>query len=255
MKALGLLCVFAVTVAACSGDDDGTTATGSTAAGTTQAAATASEAPPTAVTPAPSTTAAPTSAAPATAAPTEPTGVPGATSPSDLCRDYSRVVGTRQVLTIAGTFDQLDAEQLARLELISAPVVITAADAVLAEWPSELESERDLVSTEVLAPIRQRAEAANTAAVAAGIAAADHFITAWTDVLATYQPDSPAVSVPPLDEELEGALQAAATGYAATAVPYHLDVTLFGTADIPLTTDYLFRNCPELTYLISGDAD
>ena len=181
-------------------------------------------------------------------------GVPGGSSDLPMCRDYSAVVGTQSVLTLAGAFGGLDATALARLELIAAPTVIGAADALASEWPSDLAGEEQAVMTGVVGPILERAQLAGAALAGTGI---DPVVldTVWQDVLANYDPARPAVTVTDLDAATESALAATASAYAATTTRYDLDGSVLRTVATPLTSQYLFDNCPELSYLITGDAD
>ena len=185
---------------------------------------------------------------------TEATGVPGGSSDTPMCRDYATVVGSQSVLTIAGAFGDLGATELARLELIAAPSVMAAARALTGEWPVELASEQATVESAVLGPITTRASRALAAVQNAGITEAP-LVTAWQTTLASWNPSLPDVTVAGLGDDVEASLAAAAATYAATATRYDLDSSVLRTAATPLTTAYLFDHCPELSYLIAGDAD
>lgn len=190
----------------------------------------------------------------ATSPPTAATGVPGGASDSALCRGYSTVVGSQSVLTVAGAFGDLDTAALARLELIAAPSMVAAAETLGEEWPAELASELILVGQSVVAPIIDRAEVALLAVEGAGIDQAA-LVTAWQTTLAAYDPDTPTITVTGLAPNVEAALSTAASVYAATSVRYDMDPSVLRSAATPLTTAYLFEHCPELSYLIAGDAD
>ena len=77
----------------------------------------------------------------------------------------------------------------------------------------------------------------------------------WLDVLARYDPAAPAVTVPALDAATESLLVTAAESTRPPSVRYDLDPTVLRSAPTPLTSAYLFERCPELSYLIAGDAD
>lgn len=243
--------------AACSGDDAAPTATPellTVPAGDSGPTSTGPLGAP------PTTTAAPdaTTVVPAASAvPVVPEqiGVPGGASTNPMCRDYARVVGTQSVLTIAGAFGGLDDVALAHLELIAAPLVVEAADALAAEWPAELASEQAAASSGVIGPIRMRAAIAVGALTIAGVGDTATLAGAWQQVLDTYDPASAAVTITGLPAAVDAQVLAAATSYAEAASRYDLDASLLRTVATPLTTDYLFANCPELSYLISGDAD
>jgi len=181
-------------------------------------------------------------------------GVPGGSSDIPMCRDYAAVVGTQSVLTLAGAFGGLDQTAMARLELISAPTVIEAADALASEWPSELAGEEQAVMSGVIGPILARAQVADAVLDGTGV---DPVVldSAWRDLLATYDSSSPAVTAGELGSATESALAAAAAAYATTAIRYDLDPSVLRTVATPLTSQYLFTNCPELSYLITGDGD
>jgi hypothetical protein len=171
-----------------------------------------------------------------------------------MCRDYATVVGTQSVLTLAGAFGDLDPVALARLELIAAPAVVEAAAALTAEWPAELAAEQSTVQLAVVGPILNRAVRAVAAADDAGIDPAA-LVAAWQATLVAYDPSRPAVTVTGLPAGVETALSSAAERYASTETRYDLDSSVLRTAPTPLTTAYLFDRCPELSYLIAGDAD
>jgi hypothetical protein len=187
---------------------------------------------------------------PATAA----TGVPGGSSDTPMCRDYATVVGSQSVLTIVGAFGDLGDTEMARLELIAAPSVMAAAQSLATEWPSELAAEQAAVESAVIGPITVRAQRALAAVQAAGLAEAP-LVTAWQTTLATWDPALPDVTVAGLGGEVEAGLATAAATYASTATRYDRDPSVLRTAPTPLTTAYLFDRCPELSYLIAGDAD
>lgn len=246
-------------LAACGGDDSSSQPAPTLVTGAPRLPTTTTVAAP--ISTSPSTTAAgqgTTSTTVLVVAPTAPSstdvGVPGGTSDVPMCRDYAAVVGTQSVLTLAGAFGDLDATALARLELIAAPTVIDAADALAGEWPSELAAEESAVASGVVGPILQRAQRASAALQGTGI---DPVMldTVWRDTLASYDPALPAVVVSGLDPAVETALDAAAAAFAATNPRYDLDATVLRTVAAPLTTQYLFTHCPELSYLIAGDAD
>jgi hypothetical protein len=172
-----------------------------------------------------------------------------------MCRDYARVVGTQSVLTIAGAFGGLDAEALARLELIAAPLVVEASDALDGEWPAELAGEQEAVATGVIGPIRNRAAVAVAALTDAGVTDTAALADAWQGVLDSYDPARPAVTITGLPAALDAQVLAAAATYSASVTRYDLDGSVLRSAPTPRTTDYLFAECPELSYLIAGDAD
>lgn len=171
-----------------------------------------------------------------------------------MCRDYATVVGTQSVLTIAGAFGELDAVALARLELLAAPAVVASADALAGEWPAELASEQAIVESGVVGPIVTRARQALAAVTAAGIDQAE-LDTAWRTTLTTYDPADPVVPVRGIAPGTESQLTVAASAYAATTTRYDQDGSVRRTAATPLTTQFLFDRCPELSYLITGDGD
>jgi len=108
--------------------------------------------------------------------------------------------------------------------------------------------------TGVVGPILERAQLADAALAGTGI---DPVVldTVWRDVLASYDSARPAVTVTTLDGATESALAATASAYAATTTRYDLDGSVLRTVATPLASQYLFDNCPELSYLITGDAN
>jgi hypothetical protein len=253
-----VLATLALVGGACSGDDDAapteagaTTATEATGAVSPEVVATtdAAAAPTgTAQIPDPATTA-PT-APPPTAGPAD-TGVPGLDSEDAFCSAWSRFGGSWQLLVQAGA--AMDPFQVARLEVIASTVVQGAYDDVLAAWPAELESERDVVADAYFGAFQRRSADAAAALADAGATDADiaGLAQVWDTALAQYDPSSTvAVVVPP---EIEPVVDHAASAFSAARVPLPDDPSMVITAETPLTDAFLATACPDEGWIVGQD--
>ena len=187
----------------------------------------------------------------------EPTGVPGLTAADPLCALWAGYVGTVQALAVAGSFGSLNSEQLASLELTSAPYLVEVAAAIEQSWPAELEPDQETVIEQRIGPYARRAGRAVDALVAAGMTTASlsELSTAWRSALATSDPRSPVIAVPPVSAQVQAELDAAATEYDKTVTPFAQDPSLVVDAlDTSLTDAYVGARCPDLATSGIGDA-
>lgn len=185
------------------------------------------------------------------------TGVAGAGSDVPTCAAFAQINGTFQLLAVAAAFGGVDAVGLARVELVAAPAVVAAADALFATWPAELDTERAVVQDDLLGPIERRAERAVQSLRDAGATDADlgALRGAWTDVLATQARDNPEVEVPSLPGPLEARLTTAARGFADQVTAYAQDPSLMRAGvETPVTDAWLAERCPEVLAGAGGDA-
>ena len=190
-------------------------------------------------------------------------GVPGIDDSGALCESWSRLAGTRQVLTLAANFGELGADGVARLEVIAAPLVTAAADqldAALTEVGTEVAAvadERDLVMGDLLGRMLRRAEAAQaaldeldppdgTAALLAQV---------WLDGLRKLGPDDVQPSLADLGPEIGPLVEQAASVFADDAPRWNEDPDLdVADVSIPATTALVTDRCPDLTIIGIGDA-
>ncbi len=193
-------------------------------------------------------------------------GVPGVDDAEALCEAWSRLVGTRQVLTLAANFAGLTATELARLEVIAAPLVQRAtlefagalldagADGVAA---TGLAAERDTVLTDLVGPLDRRAAAAVAALADAGAGRDEGILFAqvWLDGLRAFGPDDVQPTLADLGPELGPMVDAAAVAF-ADAVPSWTDDPALDTStvDVPATLALLGERCPDLSAIGVGDA-
>ena len=188
---------------------------------------------------------------------TEPTGVPGLTAADPLCAAWAGYVGTVQALAVAAAFGTLNGEQLASLELTSAPYLVEAAATIEQSWPAELEPDRASVIENRIGPYARRAGRAVDALEGAGMttAALSDLKAAWKSALATSDPRSPVIVVPPVSGQVQAQLDAAATAYANAATPFAQDPGLVvDSVDASLTDAYVGARCPDLATSGVGDA-
>ena len=265
-------------LAACSvGDDDAATDNGSTDDAATTDTATDDAATDDATTLAtvvsttgPGTELAPATEPTVTVAPTEPTepplttnslvevpetGVPGLDSEDSFCAAWSRFGGSWQVIQVAANFAP-DRSVVPAMEVVAAPVVTAAYDAMLAAWPAELADEREAVADGFFGPLARRSETALEALVAAG-ATADDLVAigrAWEAALAARQPDDPVVT-PELAEEQRAVVAAAAVDLDARLVGFVDDPSLRITVETPRTDTYLATACPDQGALTGAEVD
>jgi hypothetical protein len=246
------------TVAACSGGD-------TERAATTEAVVATTSSPPevvgSVVSTVPDTTAAVATTASAPSTTPElvelpEVGVPGLDSDDPFCAGWSQWAGSYQVLGVADAFGEGGAERLAALEVIAAPAVIAAFDAMVVAWPDELDVERTTASDGFLGPLTRRLELAHAALVDAG---ADEAMIAtisasWVEALARRDPTSPEFAVD-LPDEIWKIVDDASAAYAGRVVRLSADPSLIVVVDTPLTDEYLAVSCPDQGTLSGQEVD
>ena len=183
------------------------------------------------------------------------TGVPGLDSDDSFCAAWSRFGGSWQVIQVAANFAP-DPSVVPAMEVVAAPVVAAAYDAMLAAWPDELTDERDVVADGYFGPLDRRAAAALESLTAAGATRADLAAlgSAWEAALAARQPDDPVVT-PELTDGLWAIVDAAALEFAAQRVDFVDDPSMRITAETPRTDAYLATACPDQGALTGGEID
>lgn len=261
---LALLVLSTLVVAGCSGDgdDDGAVAASTTAVTTvvSSVAATPTSTVPTATTDLPTLPSVPFSSAAATTESTDPpvtpapadTGVPGLDSDDAFCAAWSRFGGSWQVAAAASAFG--DPGDAARLEVIAAPTVAAAYDALFAAWPDELAVEREVVADEYFGAFQRRSAAALDQLVEAGAGHEEQvmLVDVWVEALAGRDPGNPVLSVE-VPAELAPLVDDAAAAFAAARVPLTADPSMVITAETPLTDDFLVTACPDQGSLVGGE--
>jgi hypothetical protein len=183
------------------------------------------------------------------------TGVPGLDSDDSFCAAWSRFGGSWQVIQVAANFAP-DPSVVPAMEVVAAPVVDAAYDAMFAAWPDELATERDVVADGFFGPLDRRAEAALEAldTVGAGDADLAALGAAWIEALAVRQPDDPVLT-PVLGDGLQALVDAAAAEFTSQRVEFVLDPSMRITAETPLTDAYLATACPDQGALTGGEVD
>jgi hypothetical protein len=226
----------------------------------------------TAVLPAGGDSSAPSETAPSETGPSETagstvlaSGVPGVDDAEPLCEAWSQLLGTRQVLTLAASFAEPTATELARLEVIAAPLVQRATlafagallDAGAADEGSALAAEFDTVITDLVGPLDRRAAAAVGALTDAG-AGRDVgilFAQVWLDGLRAFGPDDVEPVLADLGPELGPLVDRAAVAFADAVQPWTDDPALdTSRVDTPATLALLGERCPDLSVIGVGDA-
>jgi len=187
--------------------------------------------------------------------------VPGLDDPEPLCEAWSQLVGTRQVLTLAANFGDLTATELARLEVIAAPLVQRAtlefAGALLDVDDPAVVSERDTVLDDLVGPLDRRAAraVAALASVGAGRDEGILFAQVWLDGLGRFASDDVVPTLADLGPEFGPMVDAAVAVFVDDAPAWIDDITLDVSAvDAPATRALLADRCPDLSALGVGDA-
>jgi hypothetical protein len=190
-------------------------------------------------------------------APPGPTGVPGLDATDPFCSAWASYVGTLQALGTAASFGDLAGDRFAALELTAAPRLVDDAAAIEASWPSELAAERTLVVEQRIGPYARRAQRGVEMLSNAGVTADELVVlsAAWDAALLARDPASPVIDVPPVADELQAKVDAAAQAYNSAVTPFAQDPSLVvdGLA-APETDAYLAAHCPDLVSSGVGDA-
>ncbi len=183
--------------------------------------------------------------------------MPGLTAVDPFCAAWAGYVGTLQALGIAGSFGDLPSEQFATLELTAAPRLIEVAAEIDASWPAELAAERFVVIDQRIGPYARRASRGVDALRAAGVTDAELAVlrSDWQSALLGRDPEAPVIEVPPVADDLQVKLGAAASAFDSVVTSYAQDPSLVvdGVAT-PATDAYLVTHCPDLVSSGVGDA-
>jgi hypothetical protein len=191
------------------------------------------------------------------AAAPEPTGVPGLAATDPFCSAWAGYAGTLQVLGIAGSFGELSSDRFAAIELVAASRLVEDAAAIDVSWPPELADERTAVIEHRIGPYARRARGAVAALVGAGVTTAELSVlsSTWEAALMARDPNTPVIDVPPVADELQAKVDAAAAVYDKARTPFAQDPSLTTDGvDTPLTDAYLVAHCPDLASSGVGDA-
>ncbi len=188
-------------------------------------------------------------------------GVPGVGDPDPVCRSWSQIIGTRQVLTLAANFGDVSAADLGRLEVIAAPLVQRAtlefAGALIDVDDGAVAAERDDVLDDLLGPLGRRASRAVAALAAVGAGRDEEFLFAqvWLDGLGRFGAKDVVPTLADLGPELGPMVDEATARFLDDVAPWTDDTTL-DTSDVeaPATRAWLADRCPDLSALGVGDA-
>lgn len=187
----------------------------------------------------------------------EPTGVPGIDDPDPFCAAWAVYSGSVQSIGIANAFGGLPTVEVARLEVIAAASLVESVGGIGSRWPAELVGERSVVLADLIGPYGRRAEKAIAALRDAGVTDDElaELVVVWRTALAERNAEEPVIAVPPLRDELDAKVQAAAVAFDASATPFADDPSLIvESVETPLTDAYLSATCPDLASSGVGDA-
>ena len=188
-------------------------------------------------------------------------GVPGIDDGDPICESWSQLLGTRQVLTLAANFGDLDADELARLEVIAAPLVRRAT----VEFGEALAGGR---RADARRRARGRARRSRRTARPSGRIGRRALVDVGGERrrehparpgvarrLRAFGPDDVVPTLADLGPELGPLVDDAVDVFTDDAPPWTDDPTLDTSAvEAPATLGYLGDRCPDLSSIGVGDA-
>lgn len=183
-----------------------------------------------------------------------PPGVADADATDPFCRSLARITASTSLLVVAVGFGALDDDGLWFLETLSTPLVLDAVDEAEANLP--VEEDRDVLSSTVLDPHRERARVVMDALQASGATRRDlaDMRDAWLDVLRSDDPIDPGIDVADLRPDLDALVRDAARSASAASVSLVDDASLASVGSMPGVERYLAAQCPAVLGLLAGDA-
>lgn len=174
------------------------------------------------------------------------TGVPGLDADDAFCAAWARFGGSFQVIAVHAAFGDGTAESTARYELLAAPTVVDAYEAMRAAWPERLATESDTALDGRFGPLATRIGQGVTSLGDAGIGAeaADEIRAEWLAALSQRDPQATEVVVD-LSADTSSIVDAAIDDYLDVVGPWSDDPTLVTDVVTPLTDEYLATACPD----------
>lgn len=181
-------------------------------------------------------------------------GVPGIDSGDAFCRSWSEFAGSFQALAAATSFGA-DPDNAAVLEVAASPALVAAVQALDANLPAELESERSVFVVDLAGPMSRRAERARSELIAAGLSdeALAELGLAWLAALSAAGLGEPDIDFAVPDGVDASAFDAAVDTFRDALPPINQDPSLITDAEFPLTDQYLTVNCPDQGTLGGND--
>jgi hypothetical protein len=180
--------------------------------------------------------------------------VPGIDSEDPFCRAWSEFAGSFQALTFA-SIEGTDPLVGSRLEVVAAGAVVAAARSLDDSFPDEIADERGVFIDDVIGPFARRA--ARAADELRSVDVRDDDIErlgdAWLAALVASDATEPALDVD-VPAELDAAVAAATSAFAADVPPIASDPSLITQAGAPATLGYLAERCPDQGVLAGNDA-
>lgn len=185
--------------------------------------------------------------------PVPDTGVPGIDSDDAFCRSWSEFAGSYQALTFAWAIQ--GGVAAARLEVVATDALSSAVAGMAEHLPAEIESNRQALTVDLPTPLLRRAERARGLLADAGVdeativALGDMWLAELTD--SGLQSETLAVAID--DTALDEMVDEAARMLLEQLPPIIEDPSLIVDADISVTENYLFENCPDRGVLSGND--
>jgi hypothetical protein len=181
-------------------------------------------------------------------------GVPGIDSADPFCRAWSEFAGSYQALAFASAGGS-DPAAAARLEVVAAGTVTSAAQALADGFPDPIASEREVFVDDVIGPFTRRASRAFDELLAAGLAPDEIGLLgdAWLVALVDADGDGTDI-VATVPAELSARVDAAVAVFSADVPTIVDDPSLITEAQAPATLGYLADNCPDQGILAGNDA-
>ncbi len=181
-------------------------------------------------------------------------GVPGIDSENAFCRAWGEFAGSFQALVLVSSVGT-DPVEAARLEVVAAPAVVSAARSLDDTLPEAVAGERTAFVDGVIGPFSRRAERASEALATAGLSSAEvaELGDLWLGALIDAGVDDPEIAVV-VPAGLAGDVDAAVVEFVASVPAIGDDPSLVTAATAPATFGYLADNCPDQGILGGNDA-
>ena len=179
-------------------------------------------------------------------------GVPGLDSDDAFCASWSRFAGSCQVVA-RGFVGPRRSRRCVPLEVAASPVVTTAYDDLVDNWPDELAAEADLVADGFLGALERRSAAAASALAATDATVDRSIASAWFAGLALAirrRPTSWSTC-----RTSHRRRRRSSCGFRSQRTEFARDPSMVIEVATPLTDSYLEIACPDQGTLTGQEID